>query len=498
MPKPQEFEVPPVLEEQMEEDEIIHKYLPKQVDLDKVVKQVHQKLLRQLHFPTTMKDMQAAYLSSPFFKDIYVYLSQNKVPVQMRRLARVNACAYNYFLIDCLMFKLEPDETGEKVGKLCIPSSKVDMLLQHYHSSMMGGHQGVVKTLLTLKQLFFCPGLAEHVQAYILGCHICQMFKKGKKFSRPFEKRIHLNAPSFSMISMDVKYLPASGHYKFLLVILCEVTNFLNCVPLRAVNAIEVSNALINHHFKYFGPPKYLMCDKDPAFMAHVTEALLAMMKVKVITVSPTNHQSLTAEHGIKSISTILTKTLAERGTKWPEFLPLCQLAQNATASPNLEGLCPYQLVFGHIPRLEPVSQISPELQIPVTHKVFFETLKKKIQDLQMRVQKAKDTRVNLQNKDKEYHFFRTGDLVYLYQPRGAILQTGSKKITCTFVGPLVIYKAISPKQFFLMSLDGVLYPHLIEDTRIKPGYIHTTMGTVSTLSDLKRVLRAGIVPKRM
>jgi hypothetical protein len=42
------------------------------------------------------------------------------------------------------------------------------------------------------------------------------------------------------------------------------------------------------------------------------------------------------------------------------------------------------------------------------------------------------------------------------------------------------------------MSLDGIVYPHLIEETRIKPGHVRTTQGNVTTLADLKQVIRAG------
>jgi hypothetical protein len=80
-----------------------------------------------------------------------------------------------------------------------------------------------------------------------------------------------------------------------------------------------------------------------------------------------------------------------------------------------------------------------------------------------------------------------------LWQPRGALLQAGSRKIACNYVGPLVIYKAISPNQFILMSLDGFIYPHFIEETRIKPGIIRTSQGNVSTLAALKQVIRLGI-----
>ena len=61
-----------------------------------------------------------------------------------------------------------------------------------------------------------------------------------------------------------------------------------------------------------------------------------------------------------------------------------------------------------------------------------------------------------------------------MYQAKGSIAQTGSRKIACYFVGPLVIYKAIGPNQFLLMSLLGQIYPFLLEETRLKPGCIWT------------------------
>ena len=96
-----------------------------------------------------------------------------------------------------------------------------------------------------------------------------------------------------------------------------------------------------------------------------------------------------------------------------------------------------------------------------------------------------------MQNKDKEYHGYTVGQIVYMYHPKGSILQTASKKIKCEFVGPLAIYKCVSPNQFLLMSLDGYLYPFLVEETRIKPGYIPTTRGNVSHLQELKKAIRS-------
>ena len=41
------------------------------------------------------------------------------------------------------------------------------------------------------------------------------------------------------------------------------------------------------------------------------------------------------------------------------------------------------------------------------------------------------------------------------------------------------------------MSLDGYLYPFLVEETRIKLGYIPTTRGNVSHLAELKKIIRS-------
>ena len=95
-------------------------------------------------------------------------------------------------------------------------------------------------------------------------------------------------------------------------------------------------------------------------------------------------------------------------------------------------------------------------------------------------------------NKDKELHGFSVGEIVYLHLPSGAILQAGSRKICFKFVGPLVIYKAISPSQFLIMSLTGKIYPRLIEESRMKPGVIRTTKGNIKTLAALKTVLCNG------
>ena len=65
------------------------------------------------------------------------------------------------------------------------------------------------------------------------------------------------------------------------------------------------------------------------------------------MTVAPYNHQLLQVEHGIKTLSQILTKHLSGQGQMWNKYLPLATFAHNTFNSPNLANYSPCELVFG-------------------------------------------------------------------------------------------------------------------------------------------------------
>ena len=45
------------------------------------------------------------------------------------------------------------------------------------------------------------------------------------------------------------------------------------------------------------------------------------------------------------------------------------------------------------------------------------------------------------------------------------------------------------------MSVDGTIYPRLVEETCLKPGYIRTATGNVSTLAGLKQAIQNNMLP---
>ena len=101
-----------------------------------------------------------------------------------------------------------------------------------------------------------------------------------------------------------------------------------------------------------------------------------------------------------------------------------------------------------------------------------------------------RSNRMAIMNKDRQHYGFAVGQIVYMYNPSGSQLQTGSRKIQCHFVGPLVIYKCISPNQFLLISLDGVFYSMVVEEARLKPGLVPTHKGPARNMSELKHAAK--------
>ena len=86
--------------------------------------------------------------------------------------------------------------------------------------------------------------------------------------------------------------------------------------------------------------------DQDSTFMSSLMNYLFKALGIKIKTVGLYNHKSLQVEHGIKSLSSILTKHLTGQGQTWHKFLSLAMFAYNSFHSPNLGNYSPFKLTF--------------------------------------------------------------------------------------------------------------------------------------------------------
>ena len=135
------------LKDLIDTTKIVQKVLPKQTDIEKILDIIKRKVLKGTHLPLTIKKIQAGYLSSPYFKDLYLFLSQNKLPSKRSAIRKAEILAENFVLLDSLLLTLvtTPDK---ETALLTIPKICVDKIIALYHASLFAGYQGIVKCTL--------------------------------------------------------------------------------------------------------------------------------------------------------------------------------------------------------------------------------------------------------------------------------------------------------------------------------------------------------------
>ena len=338
------FQEPKELGDLINKGNFIHKYLPKQTDIDRILEIIQRKVLKGTHLPVKIKEIQAGYIHSPYFKDLYLYLSQNKLPSSKLVTRRIETSAEKYVLLDSLLFQISSDK---ETAVLAVPELCADKIITLYHKSLFAGHQGVIKIYLTINDKFFIPNLIHYLRSYIKGCHLCQLVHNKKPPPRQFQARINPNYVLMSRLSMDLKVKPRSHKgQKYILCIIDEVTNYLITVPIFQARSEEIGEALIENGITKYCIPEYIIMEQDSMFMSSLMTYLLHKFNIKIKTVAPYNHQSLQSEHGIKSPAHISTKHLTNLGQMWPKYLLLAVFAYNTFNTPNLGNYSLYVLTF--------------------------------------------------------------------------------------------------------------------------------------------------------
>ena len=153
-------------------------------------------------------------------------------------------------------------------------------------------------------------------------------------------------------------------------------------IPISQARSEEIGEALIENVITKYCIPKYIIMDQDSEFMSSLMTYLLNKFGIKIKTVAPYNHQSLQAEHGIKSLACILIKHLTNLGQMWPKYLSLAPFAYNTLNTPNLGNYSPYKLTFGTKPKALLNLESNPDVKVSKSFKEYYELLNKRIKYL--------------------------------------------------------------------------------------------------------------------
>ena len=484
-------------------DGMVTRHIPKQYELDRMMDIIRRKIIRDYQLPVDVRQIKTAQETSPHFKPIYDFLAYDILPKDRKAAKSVQFRSEQFLLCNGVLFRLFFHDNEDHFSlQLAVPEEMAETIISRYHDGLLSNHQGVVRTYITMRKLFYMPQMFERINNYVQACSRCQQFRPKTDKLRPYHTRVPDSYKPFDRISLDFKSMPNSATgFKHIMVACCEITRFVICVPLKTIDAQTVCEAIIQKIITIFGPPSCIITDAASSLTGKLLTSLCESLGIDKKLVSVENHGSLHVERQIRTISNFLKVNLNQFGTDWVRFVATATYAYNSYSSPYLGNYSPFYLVFLREPRDLSNLSFNPMEGLSQSYQEYAENLKQKFDHvsrtvLQLQKRKQEHQNAEITRKLGKNPIYSLGQLVYLYKPTSSSLTANSKKIAAEWVGPLVIHEVLDRTHYILATLTGDILHDVFNYNRLKPCFIHASSErhNITHLDKLKEALNKGEV----
>ena len=330
------------------EDTVFRKHIPKQVELDRFIDALKEKVIHEYNIPIHVKALRSEYKRSPYFRDIVKYIKTGYCSYVGKAQRLFKMLCEDYILMDDILFKIRyvKEQKGKPTLVLCVPEKYIPIILYQYHAPLLAGHPGIVTMYHMVRKKYYFPTMMPLIKQFVASCYECQSMKENQPIPKVHYPRIPLDTRMMARVSMDIKEMPKSIlGYNCILVCVCEYTNWIKAIPLVDQKAGTIADAIFFRIICEYGTPKAIICDEGPAFTSDLMKMYFHAINIKPYYISPMNHGSNRAERYIRTLNDIICRNLTGIGEKWPLFvLPSCW-AMNTQVS-QVTGFSPYEMFY--------------------------------------------------------------------------------------------------------------------------------------------------------
>jgi len=292
-------------------------------------------------------------------------------------------------------------------------------------------HSGKRRTLDKIKELYWWPGMMNHVSDYIESCDSCQRDTR-PKHRNPLNP-IAVSGP-FEIIGIDhVGPLEkAKGGYEYIIVAQDYLTKWPIAEAVKTTNTEEALNFVRDRIISVYGSPKQIISDRGTAFTSHQWSLMMEKWKIKHVTTTAAHPQANgLVERMNQTILKSLRRTLKSRKEEWPNFLHLILMDYRITPQ-DTTGYSPSHLLFGR--RIRVPIETDYEAR-DLEDQDWDKAIKKRITQLEQIEQnqvkaaeniKAKQAKMKARHDKgiKKTVKFQVGEQVLLYGPKRSKLET--------------------------------------------------------------------------
>ena len=242
-----------------------------------------------------------------------------------------------------------------------IPRSLIPQVLQLVHDKL--GHNWTHRTYILLKRLYYWKGLKPSVEKHIKRCYQCQ--RRNKQVIK--YAKLHFDMATFPMqfISMDLIgefHPPTSRKHRYALTVICMLTGYVFCVPLKTKTAEEVIQAYIDQVYSKFGGSLKILSDNGTEFKNKLFEQVAKVLGVEYKLYIPPYHPPSNGH--IEGFHAFLKACIAKYVApqlEWDTLVPLACAAYNFIPNEHSKE-SPFFLMFGRDPVLPLNTLLEPKL----------------------------------------------------------------------------------------------------------------------------------------
>lgn len=387
--------------------------------------------------------MQLQGTSRPVFgvlRALRQFFAQNSVAKSLMEAVSNNPSKHpNFKVHDGLLLK------GQR---LYVPEDSClqDLIIHEYHDTVVGGHNGIKRTLARVAANFEWEGMANDVKGYVSRCQICQEVKPLNTASQGQLQPLPIPTEIWSDIAMDfITHLPQSAGKTVIMVVVDRLSKYSHFTALaKGFTAEKVAKAFSKTVVKLHGMPTSIISDRDPVFMNKFWGDLFRLQGTQLATSSAYHPQTDGQTEVVnRCLEDYLRCFVSDNHANWVELLHWAEYSYN-TAWHSSIGMTPFQAVYGRAPPTikdytPGTSNVASLDDMLSARTLLLTTLKDNIAKAQSRMKKAADAH----RREKS---FEPGAWVYVkLRPyrQTSVRSQHSSKLSKRYYGPFRIIKRI-------------------------------------------------------
>ena len=251
---------------------------------------------------------------------------------------------------DGILYRIYKNKRRDRVlHQVVLPKLRRQQCIKLAHSSLLGGHMGVMKTLNRITNKFYWPGIQGDVTRFCKSCDICQKtLPKGKVNRVPLDEMPKIDVP-FKRVAVDLVgpiYPASSSGKRYIFTMVDYATRYPEAIALSGIDTIQVAEAMMEIYCR-LGFPTEVLSDLGTQFTSNLMKEVSRLIAVRRLTTTPYHPMCNGLCEKINGVlKTILRRLCSERPQDWDRYLPAVLFAYREVPQEST-GFSPFELLYG-------------------------------------------------------------------------------------------------------------------------------------------------------